>query len=191
MKSNIDTLIVEPSDIIRTGLQSILAEDDSFRFLAPMYDATILEERIKTLQPDLLIVNPTVMIPPVSLQMTSLLQAKPNIAIAALVYQYVEPELLNRFHAVIDIREKRSQIATILKDEVRRVKDIDDENYELSEREREVLILVAQGLSSKEIADKLNISIHTVNSHRKNITRKTDIKSVAGLAVFATLHNMI
>lgn len=191
MKPNIDTLIVEPSDIIRTGLQSILAEDDSFRFLAPMYDATILEERIKTLQPDILIVNPTVMIPPVSLQMTSLLQAKPNIAIAALVYQYVEPELLNRFHAVIDIREKRSQIATILKDEVRRVKDIDDENYELSEREREVLILVAQGLSSKEIADKLNISIHTVNSHRKNITRKTDIKSVAGLAVFATLHNMI
>jgi len=191
MKPNIDTLIVEPSDIIRTGLQSILAEDDSFRFLAPMYDATILKERIKTLQPDLLIVNPTVMIPPVSLQMTSLLQAKSNIAIAALVYQYVEPELLNRFHAVIDIREKRSQIATILKDEVRRVKDIDDENYELSEREREVLILVAQGLSSKEIADKLNISIHTVNSHRKNITRKTDIKSVAGLAVFATLHNMI
>ncbi|MBO4588931.1 MAG: response regulator transcription factor [Bacteroidales bacterium] len=191
MKSNIDTLIVEPSDIIRTGLQSILDEDGSFQFLAPLHDATILEERIKTMQPDLLIVNPTVMIPPVSLQMASLLQAKSNIAIVALVYQYVEPELLHRFHAVIDIREKRSQIATILKDEVRRVKDIDDENYELSEREREVLILVAQGLSSKEIADKLNISIHTVNSHRKNITRKTDIKSVAGLAVFATLHNMV
>lgn len=191
MKSNINTLIVEPSDIIRTGLQSILDEDGSFQFLAPLHDATILEERIKTMQPDLLIVNPTVMIPPVSLQMASLLQAKSNIAIVALVYQYVEPELLHRFHAVIDIREKRSQIATILKDEVRRVKDIDDENYELSEREREVLILVAQGLSSKEIADKLNISIHTVNSHRKNITRKTDIKSVAGLAVFATLHNMV
>lgn len=191
MKSNIDTLIVEPSDIIRTGLQSILDEDGSFQFLAPLHDATILEERIKTMQPDLLIVNPTVMIPPVSQQMASLLQAKSNIAIVALVYQYVEPELLHRFHAVIDIREKRSQIATILKDEVRRVKDIEDENYELSEREREVLILVAQGLSSKEIADKLNISIHTVNSHRKNITRKTDIKSVAGLAVFATLHNMV
>ena len=191
MKSNIDTLIVEPSDIIRTGLQSILDEDGSFQFLAPLHDTTILEERIKTMQPDLLIVNPTVMIPPVSQQMASLLQAKSNIAIVALVYQYVEPELLHRFHAVIDIREKRSQIATILKDEVRRVKDIEDENYELSEREREVLILVAQGLSSKEIADKLNISIHTVNSHRKNITRKTDIKSVAGLAVFATLHNMV
>ena len=108
MKSNINTLIVEPSDIIRTGLQSILDEDGSFQFLAPLHDATILEERIKTMQPDLLIVNPTVMIPPVSLQMASLLQAKSNIAIVALVYQYVEPELLHRFHAVIDIREKRS-----------------------------------------------------------------------------------
>lgn len=191
MKSRIDTLLVEPSDIVRTGLQNILDDDGCFRFLSPLLDATILEERVKTLQPDLLIVNPTVLVSPVSLQMAAIMQAKPNIAVAALVYQYVEPEVLHHFHSVIDIREKRSQIATILKDEVHRVKDIEEESYELSDREREVLVLVAQGLSSKEIADKLSISIHTVNSHRKNITRKTDIKSVAGLAVYATLHNMI
>jgi DNA-binding CsgD family transcriptional regulator len=66
-----------------------------------------------------------------------------------------------------------------------------EESYELSERESEVLVLVARGLSSKEIADELNISIHTVNSHRKNITHKTGIKSVAGLAVYAMLHNLV
>lgn len=191
MKSSIDTLIVEPSEIVRTGLQTILDEDGTFRLLSPLYDAVILEERVKTLQPDLLIVNPTLMMPPALLQMASVQQAKPNIAIAALVYQYVEPELLQRFKAIVDIRERRSQIVTVLKEEVKRVKEMEDENYELSDREREVLVLVAQGLSSKEIADKLNISIHTVNSHRKNITRKTDIKSVAGLAVYATLHNMV
>ncbi|MBQ6236615.1 MAG: helix-turn-helix transcriptional regulator [Bacteroidales bacterium] len=65
------------------------------------------------------------------------------------------------------------------------------ENYELSERETDVLVLVAKGLSSKEIADKLNISVHTVNSHRKNITHKTGIKSVAGLAVYAMIHNLM
>ena len=65
------------------------------------------------------------------------------------------------------------------------------ENYELSDRETDVLILVAKGLSSKEIADKLNISVHTVNTHRKNITHKTGIKSVAGLAVYAMLHNLV
>lgn len=191
MKSSIDTLIVEPSEIVRTGLQMILDEDGTFRLLSPLYDAVILEERVKTLQPDLLIVNPTLMMPPALLQMASVQQAKPNIAIAALVYQYVEPELLQRFKAIVDIRERRSQIVAVLKEEVKRVKEMEDENYELSDREREVLVLVAQGLSSKEIADRLSISIHTVNSHRKNITRKTDIKSVAGLAVYATLHNMV
>lgn len=191
MKSSIDTLIVEPSEIVRTGLQTILDEDGTFRLLSPLYDAVILEERVKTLHPDLLIVNPTLMMPPALLQMASVQQAKPNIAIAALVYQYVEPELLQRFKAIVDIRERRSQIVAVLKEEVKRVKEMEDENYELSDREREVLVLVAQGLSSKEIADRLSISIHTVNSHRKNITRKTDIKSVAGLAVYATLHNMV
>ena len=180
MKSSIDTLIVEPSEIVRTGLQTILDEDGTFRLLSPLYDAVILEERVKTLQPDLLIVNPTLMMPPALLQMASVQQAKPNIAIAALVYQYVEPELLQRFKAIVDIRERRSQIVAVLKEEVKRVKEMEDENYELSDREREVLVLVAQGFS-----------IHTVNSHRKNITRKTDIKSVAGLAVYATLHNMV
>ena len=78
-----------------------------------------------------------------------------------------------------------------MKDEVSRNENGSaEENYELSDREREVLVAVAQGLSSKEIADKLCISIHTVNSHRKNITHKTGIKSVAGLAVYAMLHNM-
>lgn len=46
-------------------------------------------------------------------------------------------------------------------------------SYELSQREREVLVLVAQGMQNKEIADKLCISVHTVMSHRKNIVAKT------------------
>ena len=61
------------------------------------------------------------------------------------------------------------------------------EDYSLSEREQDVLELVAQGLSSKEIAEKLNIAVNTVNTHRKSITRKTGIKSVAGLAVYVLL----
>ena len=59
----------------------------------------------------------------------------------------------------------------------------------MTKRERDVLVLVAKGLMSKEIAEQLNISIHTVISHRKNITKKTGIKSVAGLAVYAMLNN--
>ena len=61
------------------------------------------------------------------------------------------------------------------------------EDYQLSDREQDVLELVAQGMSSKEIANRLNIAVNTVNTHRKSITRKTGIKSVAGLTVYAML----
>ena len=191
MKPRIDTLIVEPSDIVRTGLATMLKDDGDFNFLSPLSDASGLEERVKTLQPNLLIVNPTLLTLPANLHLSAIQQAKPNMAVAAIVYQYIEPQVIQLFHTVIDIRERRNRIAPMLKDEVHRYGDNQsEENYELSEREREVLILVAQGLSSKEIADRLCISIHTVNSHRKNLTRKTGIKSVAGLAVYAMLHNL-
>ena len=61
----------------------------------------------------------------------------------------------------------------------------------LSAREKEILVAVAKGMLNKEIADLYNISIYTVISHRKNITRKTGIKTVAGLTVYALLNNLI
>ncbi|HVN49485.1 MAG TPA: LuxR C-terminal-related transcriptional regulator [Bacteroidota bacterium] len=61
----------------------------------------------------------------------------------------------------------------------------------LTERETEVLRLVACGDLNKQIADKLSISLHTVISHRKNITRKLQIKTVAGLTIYALLNGLI
>lgn len=61
----------------------------------------------------------------------------------------------------------------------------------LSAREIEVLVLVTKGLINKEIADKLNISLTTVISHRKNITEKLGIKSVSGLAIYAVMNGYI
>ncbi len=62
---------------------------------------------------------------------------------------------------------------------------------ELTKREKEILRFVASGFSNKQIADKLYISIHTVITHRKNITEKTGIKSVSGLTVYAILKGII
>ncbi len=62
---------------------------------------------------------------------------------------------------------------------------------DLSPREIEILRLVASGFLNKEIADKCAISLHTVISHRKNITRKLQIKTVAGLTVYALLNDII
>lgn len=65
------------------------------------------------------------------------------------------------------------------------------DEHELSAREIEVLVLVVRGLINKEIADKLNISLTTVISHRKNITEKLGIKSVSGLTIYAVMHGYI
>lgn len=66
-----------------------------------------------------------------------------------------------------------------------------DDNQAISQRELDVLRLVAQGFINKEIADKLNISLNTVLSHRKNITAKLGIKTVSGLIFYCITHGYI
>ena len=61
----------------------------------------------------------------------------------------------------------------------------------ISSREREILKLVASGNSNKQIAAKLFISIHTVITHRKNITMKLGVKSISGLTLYAIINNII
>ena len=65
------------------------------------------------------------------------------------------------------------------------------ETEELSDREQDVLIELVKGLSNKEIADVLCISTHTVISHRKNIARKLNIHSTAGLTIYAIVHKLV
>jgi DNA-binding CsgD family transcriptional regulator len=61
----------------------------------------------------------------------------------------------------------------------------------LSAREIEVLVLITQGLINKEIAERLNISLTTVITHRKNITEKLGIKSVSGLTIYAVMNGYV
>ena len=68
---------------------------------------------------------------------------------------------------------------------------LQQETEELSDREKDVLIQVVRGLSNKEIADVLCISTHTVISHRKNIARKLNIHSTAGLTIYAIVNKLV
>ena len=62
---------------------------------------------------------------------------------------------------------------------------------ELTEREKEVLRLIAMGYTSQQIAERLVISPHTVVTHRKNITRKLGIKSISGLTIYAIINGIV
>ena len=63
-------------------------------------------------------------------------------------------------------------------------------NY-LTDREKEIITSIARGLSNKEIADRLCLSVHTVATHRRNICSKLEIHSTSGLTIFAIIHNLI
>ena len=188
-------LIVEPSEIITEGLVKILGDSAQLEVLTPLYDIECLNGRIITGKPDILLLNPT-LLPLLGRQnFNSILQDYPDVIVVGLVYQYVDHSSIKMCQAIIDIREERERICEIMLESIPSQKIVnelsDENNYELTKRELDVLIQIAKGLMNKEIAEKLNISIHTVISHRKNITRKTNIKSVAGLAMYVIMNNLI
>ncbi|MDR2773715.1 MAG: response regulator transcription factor [Tannerella sp.] len=187
-------LIVEPSYVITEGLMKILGESISLEMLSPLHDVECLNGRLVTGRPDILLMNPTLLPSMGHNALKGIMQEYPQMAIVALVYQYVENSVVRIFNGVIDIREEREHISVILLDccSLMNISYASEDNCsELTKRETDVLVLIARGLMSKEIADRLNISVHTVISHRKNISRKTNIKSVAGLAMYALMNNLV
>ena len=72
------------------------------------------------------------------------------------------------------------------------IRNSDTEQSEpISEREKDVIIGVVQGLQNKEIADKLCISVNTVITHRRNIARKLQIHSPSGLTIYAIVNGLV
>lgn len=75
--------------------------------------------------------------------------------------------------------------------------ETDSENIEkdklevLSEREKDIIICVAKGMNSKEIADYLYLSVHTVTTHRRNISNKLQIHTTAGLIIYAIANKLV
>ncbi|WP_321286883.1 LuxR C-terminal-related transcriptional regulator [uncultured Sunxiuqinia sp.] len=94
---------------------------------------------------------------------------------------------LNQFSSSMQIQK----LIQIIRQAGAKKKNGNSDNGELTVREKEVIKLIALGLANKEIAEKLFISIHTVISHRKNITEKLGIKSISGLTVYAIMNNLL
>jgi DNA-binding NarL/FixJ family response regulator len=115
-----------------------------------------------------------------------------NTPVIGIQSSLCEEEIVRRFNASITIFTSAEEIERIVSEVAQQPSEHNiSESHELSERERDVLVLVARGFTNKEIAAELNISPHTVISHRKNIVHKTGIRSVAGLTVYAVLNKLI
>ncbi|MBO7255530.1 MAG: response regulator transcription factor [Paludibacteraceae bacterium] len=190
MKTKLQILIVEPSEIITQGLVAILQKHD-FDVCGTAENTSNLEILLEEKSPDVLIINPMLNAPNNNTTLHAFLSRKSISNIFALIYQYVPNNILKNYTKQIDIHNDTKEILSLFEELKNDNDDTNNENYELTSRETDVLTLMVKGLLNKEIADKLNISIHTVITHRKNIVRKTGIKTVAGLTVYAMLNNLM
>lgn len=185
-------MLLEPSEIIYEGLSNIFLKSGQYFniFKANSYDE--LENLVDKEAPDSVIINPS-QIQNREKEFSLLKKNSPNTSWVALVYNFFDQQVLSSFDTSIHITDQPGKIVDIvtrLSDST--VQNVDDDDHEqLSEREIEVLKLIVAGLSNKEIAEKLFISIHTVVSHRKNISQKTGIKSQAGLTIYAISNKII
>ena len=92
-------------------------------------------------------------------------------------------------HPIDDIDVITSKINHLLHTEEEEEKDSEQET--LSQREKEIITCVVKGMTNKAIADKLYLSIHTVITHRRNIARKLQIHSPAGLTIYAIVNKLV
>jgi len=97
---------------------------------------------------------------------------------------------LENYTEIIDINTSQKHLIDILSKYIKNTEN-QKEGTPLTEREKEILKLIVLGYKSKEIADRLFISEHTVNTHRKNITQKLGIKTLSGLTVYAIFNGLV
>ena len=186
-------VIAEPSVIIRTGLEKMILDLPDYEVVAQSGDLQSLSARLRIICPDVLIVNPQLFDFSKRKVIRSLFEDIPNTKIVALVSSYFDSQMLRQFHGVLEINDDLQRIKFTLNQVVAQnnPEESDADSVLLSDREKEVLVCLAKGRRNNEIADSLKISVHTVITHRKNIVRKTGIKSVAALTVYAILNNLI
>ena len=124
-----------------------------------------------------------------------------NNQLTATLHDIYENEVWLRQHAMVEDcifvpAIRRMELVTRQSDVTRNISDMvfkggTQNSEQLSDRERDVIISLVQGMANKEIADHLCISVNTVITHRRNIARKLQIHSPAGLTIYAIVNNLV
>lgn len=193
MENRKKIVFIIPSDIVARGFESVLSGQGDFLVLDNLVDySKPMEVRLRILDPDVVIVDPAVFDFRSRKDGRLLISELCDATVLALEGPAVTEDVLKQYDGAISLYDDSVGILKkIHSADDSRQPDVASDGDELSAREKEILVCVAQGMLNKEIADKFSLSIYTVITHRKNITRKTGIKTVAGLTVYAILNNLI
>ncbi len=183
-------VIIEPSEIVFEGLASSISKKDHNLLFYHLNDIFELEVFRLRREISIVIVNPSLLQNRTN-EFVKIKKQFPEIYWIGVVYCYFENSVLRKLDDFFGISDDTETIVRKIRKVNRGNTNNDHSGEELTEREEDVLKLLAEGMSNKEVGDKLNISVHTVNSHRKNIMEKTGIRSVSGLTIYAVSKGII
>ncbi|MFT7343643.1 MAG: DNA-binding NarL/FixJ family response regulator [Lentimonas sp.] len=210
-------VLADNNDIVLLGIQTILRSEPGIEVVGEARDKKQLIDLLSQFDADLVMIDYTAdgfdidVIP-------QILNLKSSINVLAITPEQSAQTLVHALRSgvksyikkdcdvteIIDAVRETSKGAkffcgkildTILKADID-VDDLDFQNFtcepvSLSERENEVVILISEGYTNVQIAEKLFLSNHTVNTHRKNIMNKLGVKNTAGIVMFAVKTELI
>lgn len=196
MKNNevIRIAIAETSVIVRGGLTAALKRLPNAKVQPiELLSMEALHDCVRTQCPDMLVVNPAFGDYFDVSKFRDETSGK-KIRLIALVTSFVDAALLSKYDesvSIFDDLEALSKKIGGLTNVADEEETADDSQDALSQREREIVICVVKGMTNKEIAEKLFLSIHTVITHRRNISKKLQIHSAAGLTIYAIVNKLV
>lgn len=204
--TDISVLLADFQFLTRKAIASVVEQTAGFHLVGEIDKPLGLEGKLKELKPQLLVLD-IFQEDPDFLEQILTISRQPNMQlliitnsqqpdiIHALLKAGIkgivtkncsETEIVNALKSIaVGHRFYCNNILNLVMGDEQKPATTDCEPTTLSPRELEVLELIAHGDTTGEIANKLHISIHTVNSHRKNILRKLDIKSPVHLVAYA------
>lgn len=210
LPEKINVVIADDHEIVRAGLRRILNIDKRIQIVGEAVDG---ESALKLIEENL----PHVALLDIHMSVLDgievakiVCEKHPEIVVIMLTayedYKHVEEALkvgadgyLSKdispsflidaiYRSLLGERVFSKSILRVLENPLISHQEIENSNVTITSREQEILKYLAQGKTSKEIADILGISIRTVQNHRSNIMQKLGIKTAAGLVRFAVLH---
>lgn len=209
----IKLMIVDDHKVVRTGLKMLFKNDKNVKVVAEAKDGEDALKEIKRLKPDVVITDismpnmngiqfttkvkethPEVKVLVLSMHNDDdyILDALDAGAMGYLTKDTSEDEIIKAIHSIANEQMYySSSISSILAKKLLIKSKILDTTERLTERELEVLDLIVNGFSNKEIASKLFVSKRTIDNHRTNIMKKIDAKNTADIVRIAYQNNLV
>ena len=211
--SQVRITIADSNFLSRKGLAVVLKENSDFTLLAEALSTSDLINQAKFYQPDLIIIDYSsanfslqgleqIVKKYPSARILAITDVQSNNIIAKALKTGVTSHLLKDCDQdeIVEAIYKTAKgqqfmcgkiVSAVHEEKQEGAVEYSCEGLNISEREMEIIKLIAEGLSNKEVADKLFLSTHTITTHRKNIMNKLGVNNTAGLVLFAVRENLI